>query len=39
MITEQDEEQQAPLLAQIMTSLGDGYLQRRGLIPTERRHS
>jgi nucleoid-associated protein YejK len=37
MITEQDEEQQAPLLAQIMTSLGDEYLQRRGLIPTERR--
>ena len=37
MVTEQDEEQQAPLLAQIMTSLGDGYLQRRGLISTERR--
>jgi hypothetical protein len=37
MVTEQDEEQQAPLLAQIMISLGDEYLQRRGLIPTERR--
>jgi hypothetical protein len=37
MIMEQDEQNQAPLLAQIITSLGDEYLQRRGLIPTEHR--
>jgi hypothetical protein len=37
MIMEQDDRQQAPLLAQIITSLGDEYLQRCGLVPTERR--
>jgi DNA-binding protein Fis len=37
MIMEQDEQNQAPLLAQIITSLGDEYLQRRDLIPTEHR--
>jgi hypothetical protein len=37
MIMEQDEQNQAPLLAQIITSLGDEYLERRGLIPTEHR--
>jgi hypothetical protein len=37
MVTEQDEEQQAPLLALIMISLGDEYLQRRGLFSPERR--
>jgi hypothetical protein len=39
MIMEQDERQQAPLLAQIITSLGDEYLQPCGLVPTERRHN
>jgi hypothetical protein len=37
MIMEQQEHHQAPLLATIIASLGDEYLQRRGLIPTERR--
>jgi hypothetical protein len=34
MIMEQDEEHQAPLLASIIVSLGDEYLQRRGLLET-----
>ena len=37
MVMEQSEEQQAPLLAQIITTLGDEDLHRRGLIPTGRR--
>ena len=37
MIMEQDEQNQAPLLAQINKRLGDEYLQRRGLIPAEYR--
>ena len=32
MIMEQEEEHQAPLLASIVVSLGDEYLQRRGFI-------
>jgi hypothetical protein len=34
MIMEQEEEYQAPLLASIIVSLGDEYLQRRGLLET-----
>jgi DNA-binding protein Fis len=34
MIMEQDEEHQAPLLASIIISLGDEYLQRRSLLET-----
>jgi hypothetical protein len=34
MIMEQDEEYQAPLLASIIISLGDEYLQRRSLLET-----
>lgn len=37
MIMEQDEPEQAPLLALIIVTLGDEYLQRRGLVQTERR--
>jgi hypothetical protein len=37
IVMQQEEKHQAPLLAQTIASLGDEYLQRRGLIPTERR--
>jgi DNA-binding protein Fis len=37
MIMEQEEEHQAPLLASIVVSLGDEYLQRRGFIETRPR--
>jgi DNA-binding protein Fis len=37
MIMEQQEQNQAPLLATTIVTLGDEYLQRRGLIQTERR--
>jgi hypothetical protein len=37
MIMEQEEEHQAPLLASTIVSLGDEYLQRRGLVQTDRR--
>ena len=37
VVMAQDEENQAPLLACIMTTLGNACLQRRGLIPSERR--
>jgi hypothetical protein len=37
MIMEQDEQQQASLIAQAITALGDEYLRRCGLIQTERR--
>jgi nucleoid-associated protein YejK len=37
MVADQDEEQQAPLLALIMINLGDEYLQRRGHFSPERR--
>jgi DNA-binding protein Fis len=36
MVMEQEERQHAPLLAQMITTLGNEYLRRRGLIPTER---
>jgi hypothetical protein len=39
MIMEQEEEHQAPLLASIVVSLGDEYLQRRGFIePRPQQH-
>jgi hypothetical protein len=34
---EHEEQQHASLVASMIVSLGDEYLQRRGLIPTERR--
>jgi hypothetical protein len=37
MFMEQEERHQAPLLASIIVSLGDEYLQRSGFIETERR--
>jgi hypothetical protein len=37
MIMEQEEGVQAPLLASIITTLGDEYLHRRGLTTNERR--
>jgi hypothetical protein len=37
VVMAQDKENQAPLLACIMTTLGNEYLQRRGLTPSERR--
>ena len=37
MVVEQQEPNQAPLLATTIAALGDEYLQRRGLIETERR--
>ena len=36
MIMEQEERHQAPLLASTIASLGDEYLQRRGLVQTGR---
>ena len=36
MVMEQEERQHAPLLAQMITTLGNEYLRRRGLILTER---
>ena len=35
MVMEQEEGQHAPLLAQMITTLGNEYLRRRGLILTE----
>jgi hypothetical protein len=37
MVMEQDEKHQGPLLAQIMGSLGNEYLERRGLLQNGRR--
>ena len=37
MVMEQDEKHQGPLLAQIIGSLGNEYLERRGLLQTGRR--
>jgi DNA-binding protein Fis len=37
MIMEQEQEHQAPLLASIVVTLGDEYLQRRGFIETKPR--
>jgi hypothetical protein len=37
MVMEQDEKHQGPLLAQIIGSLGNEYLERRGLLQAERR--
>ena len=37
MVMEQDEKHQGPLLAQIIGSLGNEYLERRGLLQTVRR--
>jgi len=37
MVLEQDEKHQGPLLAHIIGSLSDEYLERRGLIQTRRR--
>jgi DNA-binding protein Fis len=37
MVMEQDAQNQPLLLAQIIATLGEEYLQRRGFIPNERR--
>jgi hypothetical protein len=37
MVMEQDEKHQGPLLAQVIGSLGNEYLERRGLFQTGRR--
>jgi hypothetical protein len=37
MVMEQDEKHQGPLLAQIIGSLGNEYLDRRGLLRSGRR--
>ena len=36
MVMEQEERQHAPLFAQMIATLGNEYLRRRGLILTER---
>jgi hypothetical protein len=39
IVMELDEDHQAPVLASLMATLGNEYLSRRGLIPTEHRYN